>query len=96
MGLKLEIEGTKYYISWIHDRVWPAEVTGDNGGTWCGIFDRPDSDPEKPVWEGFAYCSLKDKFSKETGRKVSLTKALALWPREKRKLVWEAYFKRKA
>ncbi len=44
---------------------------------------------------GLAFCSVKDTFSKETGRKVSLTKALESFSKEFRTLVWRAYFNRK-
>lgn len=92
MGLKVKIEDTVYWITWFHS---PHEFLSGNGSTCCEVFDSPLRGVD-PTWIGFAYCSLKDKYSKETGRKLSLAKALAGWPREKRKLVWEAYHSRKA
>jgi len=48
--------------------------------------------PEKS-FVGVAEVSPKDQFCKETGRKVSLTKALNIsnFSREDRKQIWETY-----
>jgi hypothetical protein len=45
------------------------------------------------VWSGVAICAKGDHVCKETGRKVSLAKALkeAKFPKEERKVIWEAY-----
>jgi len=42
---------------------------------------------------GFALCSNKDNFSRDTGRKISLARALkaSQIPKEERLKVWEAY-----
>lgn len=45
---------------------------------------------------GYAFCSHLDRFNRETGRKVALTRALQSLPREIRKKFWEAYFNRTA
>ena len=44
-------------------------------------------------FSGSASCSKKDNFSRDKGRKVSLTRALGDAPltKEQRKEVWEAY-----
>ncbi len=47
---------------------------------------------------GSAVCSLSDQYCRETGRKVSLTRAMddhELFPFEMRKTIWAQYFKRK-
>ena len=41
---------------------------------------------------GWASCSDKDQFNKNTGRKVALSRALRSFDREFRKKVWRAYF----
>jgi hypothetical protein len=41
-----------------------------------------------------AVCSPKDQYNKETGRKVSLTRALQGWSRADRAKIWKAYFAR--
>ena len=42
---------------------------------------------------GYALCSNKDSFSRDTGRKISLARALkaSQIPKEERLKVWEAY-----
>jgi len=49
------------------------------------------------VGSGVAYCSARDQFCKETGRKLALQRLLSevFQDRNKRKLVWQAYFARK-
>lgn len=44
-----------------------------------------------------ALCSPQDQFCKETGRKLALQRLLSevFQDRDKRKLVWQAYFARK-
>lgn len=47
-------------------------------------------------YTGAAYCSKTDQFSKETGRRVALTKALqeTRFTKLDRAVVWAAYFAR--
>jgi hypothetical protein len=47
-------------------------------------------------FQGESCCTLGDKFVKETGRKVALTRALSETElgREERRLVWGKYFSR--
>jgi hypothetical protein len=54
-----------------------------------GIDETPD------VIFGNAWCSVKDQFSKERGRKLALARALQHEPdRDWRREVWERYFHR--
>lgn len=57
--------------------------------TTCSIFTRDG----RFVSSGEAECSKKDMFSKDTGRKVSLKRALEDVPftKEQRAAVWEDY-----
>ena len=45
--------------------------------------------------KGYAFCSLKDNYVKNTGRKISLSKALKKYgfPKNERKLFWDEYNK---
>ena len=44
---------------------------------------------------GHSSCTLNDTFCKETGRKIALTRAVCILPKEERKKIWMAYLKRK-
>lgn len=71
-----------------------------NGRTKCVIelIDAPFSgeEPFEPTEAGYgvAVCMKPDIFSKATGRRVSLEKALADWDydRDERKAFWDVYF----
>jgi hypothetical protein len=47
---------------------------------------------------GVAFCSKKDQFNKEVGRKLALKRALdrnlANWDKIQRTIIWKAYFNR--
>jgi len=45
--------------------------------------------------KGYAFCSVKDIFDKETGRRESLKRALKTFSKDFRTRVWKAYFNRK-
>lgn len=49
---------------------------------------------EDEVLFGTAFCSVKDVFNKEKGRKIALTKALSHLNRDFRREIWQAYFDR--
>jgi len=59
--------------------------------TFCGILK--GDDPKKIVTAGVAACATNDHFSKETGRKLSLARAMKNYnmPKEERCVVWEIY-----
>jgi len=42
---------------------------------------------------GTAFLHPKDNYCKDTGRKISLAKALRGLPKDERTLIWKAYFK---
>ena len=52
---------------------------------------------EDETWliQKYIFCSTQDIFNKETGRKLSLTKALQPFNRRFRTAVWKTYFNRK-
>lgn len=45
--------------------------------------------------KGYAFCSVKDIFNKEKGRKLSLRRALKTFSKDFSTHVWKAYFDRK-
>lgn len=48
------------------------------------------------ITSGVAVCNLEhDRFVKETGRKISLARALKFFDKDTRKLFWDAYLNRK-
>ena len=44
---------------------------------------------------GDSLCSFSDQFSYETGRRISLTRAIKHLPRNERKEIWAAYWAKK-
>jgi hypothetical protein len=93
--IALELDGTSYTIRWAHFPDGFSLIEGEEipvKGTTCSIFE---GDLEYPTWTGEAHLHPKDRYVKEKGRKISLSKALSKWPREKREEVWKAYFGRK-
>lgn len=56
----------------------------------CGV--KGCADKGHPYY-GVAACHEHDQFSKVTGRKISLGRALQSLPRETRRLIWTEYFK---
>lgn len=94
-----------YSIRWNHQpespRVLITELEdGHNmvsevaGHTQCTVWQMDDSEPI--VHEGYALCSVKDTYNKETGRKVSLARAIQDLPKEVRTEIWGAYLARKS
>lgn len=59
-----------------------------NNRTYCAIFKN-----DALIVEDYALCSLVDTFCKETGRKLSLARAMrsADIPKEERTEIWEQY-----
>lgn len=70
--------------------------------TVCNIFKLSTSNnitfpTPQIIAVGYAICSEKDNYSKEIGRKISLTRALKSceFPKSDRKYIWDKYFSRK-
>lgn len=70
--------------------------TDRRGGTSCFIYELNGTE-KTPVCEVHLNRYYKDTFSKEAGRKYSLTKALrdCKFSRSERKAFWESYLGRK-
>lgn len=78
-----------YYITWRYDNrqsIYPVTV--------CNIENTPGG---IGIWFGVARCSAYDRFTKEYGRKISLTRAMkaAGLNKQERTLIWKDYFNRK-
>lgn len=96
----LVIVGNKQYcVRWSHVTPNAPDIlrAGANsiGASFCSIEELLPGKERRFEAAGQAFCSPKDQFCKETGRKVSLMKALRGWERPERRLVWEAYWKMK-
>jgi len=87
----VHINNKSYRVSWDHDYLDYLE----DKQTLCTIEESTDNCEWMPLITGVAYCSLKDHYCKETGRKIFMTKAIAKFPKEVRKLIWNAYRSRK-
>jgi hypothetical protein len=77
----------EYFVTWKHmisERVTECEIYRYNG------------DQKITTVKEQSYCSPRDQYCKETGRKLSLTRALKTFTASTRKLFWEAYFNRGA
>ena len=76
----------KHRITWQHD------IHSSGGQTICYIEDKE----AKTTFFASAFCSENDQYCKETGRKISLTRALKQtnFDKGQRKEVWETYLNR--
>jgi hypothetical protein len=102
--MKVQLGSKTYSICWHHVR--DNEV---NQATECTIAEVIDGKrAEELIATGTAHCSFLDCYDKNTGRKISLERALLnhipdpinpaapwipLFSKEDRVLVWETYFK---
>lgn len=83
------MEADNLKIKWRHQPE-PHRV-GEPRGTECIVEDR--NDPDVVLGAGKAQLHENDQFCRDTGRKLSLRRALAnaKIPRKKRAQVWEVY-----
>jgi hypothetical protein len=95
----VKLDKTAFMVNWEHG-------TGPTGQrfTKCFLHElvHKDEEPTRdnvstlPSYEGMAVCSKKDQFSKNKGRKKSLSRAISnhlVFPLEARLKFWDAYFK---
>lgn len=72
--MRFEFQHIKY-------RIWFKYEADRNGKREiCCFIDEEDA-PGTTFAAGSAICAPSDRFCKETGRKVALTKAMPLWPK---------------
>jgi hypothetical protein len=91
-------DGMQWPVTWCHQRNGPKA-----GRTICTVglptYVGPGGQPcfwDGRPFEGIAQCPEHDTFCKEAGRKISLARAIASFPKADRRKFWEAYFGRKA
>ena len=91
-------EVAEYKVRFHHKRYEPAALpfvgSKVRGHTYCQIIRE---NLEVPAVRGTTYCSAKDQFNYNTGRKIALSRALkaAGFDKPTRSLFWEAYFKKR-
>lgn len=98
--LRISVRTKEYEIKFRHNsNLYPS--TQYRGYTDCFV-NKPDAVIDGQVisydivGSATAWCSIKDNFSRATGRKISLGRALlkAFPDKEDRRYIWEQYFKK--
>jgi len=91
--MKFQVNDKTYFVKWDYD----------GSHTHCYIYDNTSSYHE-PLIEANAFLAQGDRFNKNTGRKISLDRALKqlfpdtltihgeLFPKEARAIAWKEYF----
>ncbi len=82
-------DGLVYAIQFCYKPGIPPNGFETVRSTSCSIVSGDD------VQWGYSWCHRNDQFSKETGRKLALTRALINRDRSFRTAAWKAYFERK-
>lgn len=99
----VQIDNKMYKVRWEHETPrsfvqppWKNKLVKINGGTSCYIEELLSISTKRLIGLAELKCYYKDQFSKETGRKISMTKALenAGFSKEERTVFWETYFAR--
>ena len=91
--MKFTVNDKTYFVKWEYPSNGPLV---NKYTTLCKIYD-VDTSYSKPLVSGHAYLSIGDRFNKNTGRKISLHRALhagaGLFNYEARVIAWQEYFK---
>lgn len=91
--------GRKLRMQWDHVRdqsiytTMGGKIPGGKVFKACTVCVIKDEDGT-PVFNGKAWCKVNDIFTRDGGRKRSLTNAIKDLPREERGKFWFAYFAR--
>lgn len=93
--MKVQLNGAMYRVWWWHNQYdHPRTAPPHSAVTMCGIEtgDRTAA-PTTCIQVGFgaARCSVKDKFSKQAGRKIALARALKAFNKSERAAFWRKY-----
>lgn len=90
MALKVEVDKIPYRIRWHHEFLLNGRVVKARTVCWISDTDKVD------ISQADSFCSRKDAFDPEIGRKVSLSRTLDKlnFTKEQRKQVWTQYFNR--
>jgi hypothetical protein len=90
VDLKCKLSGSNssYIVKWQHIRN-DAKL---GNMTVCSIFaGDPDSINQYVLHKGEALCISGDQYSKDTGRKISMNRAIKAFPKDVRAAFWAAY-----
>jgi hypothetical protein len=89
--IRVDVDGQVWGIGFRYDTHKGDRLTI----TECVLMYSYDDTRVERFW-GRAYCCEQDRFEKETGRKIALTRALKMgeFTRETRRLFWDAYLDR--
>lgn len=97
--MKIQINSQKsFWIVWRYETLFSEyPEVGRSVRTICSITDDSIQGSPYVVATGSAMCSSNDQFVKETGRKISLDRAIRQLklPKIERTIVWNTYLKRK-
>lgn len=79
-----------YKIKFFHTLPDTADALGLpwSGTTTCTIIECWPNKIEVAVAQGEAHCSLKDQFSRTTGREIAFARALKVYVRKEERLAW--------
>lgn len=101
--MKFTVNDKTYFVKWEYSPE-PTKNGYFSTGTFCKIYDNTTSFSE-PLVESSCICNPNERFCKNTGRKISLDRALNklfpdtltmhgdLFPKEARAIAWQEYFK---
>ncbi len=79
--MRISLDGTTYVINWKYQ---PADEDFASVDTICRLSRVIDDKNLEPLHMGVAKCSVFDRFEKEKGRKISMTRAIYMLDRAKR------------
>lgn len=84
--MKFTVNNKTYFVKW--------DYFTDKGETMtlCKLYDE-NTDYMNPIDTATAICKPTDRFCKNTGRKISLTRLLNIFPKHVRTIAWQEYFK---
>lgn len=91
--MKVQVNGSTYVISWKHE-----QYSRSNQVALCLLGETTCTVKKDGIVMNTAkaVCSAKEvSFNKETGRKVSMARAITNYRKELRKIFWTAYLGRK-
>jgi len=96
--MKVEIKGNYYVVEWKHEEWITSRVVLHDMITTCIVSKIQNIEDNTPMPKNIisradSYCSKKDQFCKNIGRKISMGRALMIFPKEVRKVFWETYGK---
>lgn len=86
--MKVETSEGIYFVDWVHEQIDNNKI---KYRTICLVKGQEYNLLENDI----AWCSRKDNFCKERGRKISLARAIKDWDKAVRTEIWKAYLNRK-